>query len=153
MTKRIILSILALACASVAWGQQPTTKIPSCGTKKSGVVRNITGSMPFPLALCTPSQTGQYRLTANKINVQHVANSPAVYTTQFSWYDGAGIQIRVMPPLSGGIAPPNSEVSDTFSFATAVGSPITYWTIKSGIDISIVNLYWTVELLDPLQTF
>jgi hypothetical protein len=123
---------------------------PSCGAKLAGVIRNVVATVPTS-TLCVTNRTGQYRLTLNTVVISRDALSHAVTTPTFFWYDGAGNESQTLPPVLGSVGPPTGSITTVISLVTTTQSTITYRIEKDGTDAAIVQIYWTLELVNPLR--
>jgi hypothetical protein len=133
-----------------------------------GTIENITG-VTCPLGMCfnttlfTPPATGQYRLSLYSQIAQPDATSDAIWNVGLQWYDGAGTeQATALQQLKSANTFPNAwgspngaggQPGSVSTFVTAKVTPIFLDVVKSHDDLAIGRIYWTIELIQPLETF
>lgn len=126
-----------------------------------GTIENITGSI-YGKTLFTPPVTGQYELKLYSEIAQPDATSDALWNIGFQWYDGAGTeQAPSLQQLKSSNAFPNAwgspngdggQPGSVSTFVTAKDTPLFLDVVKSHDDLAIGRIYWTIDLIQPLDT-
>lgn len=157
----LLTAVIVCGLASTSFTPQPAR---ATGQQRvwHGTIENVTGSI-YAQTLFDPPATGQYRLSLYSEIAQPDATSDALWNLGLVWYDGAGTErAPSLQQLKSANAYPNAwgspngaggQPGSVSTFVTAKDTPVILDVIKSHDDQAIVRIYWTIELVQPLQTF
>lgn len=144
--KRIAAALLLLSVVAFTQNDPPASK-----TKWNGTIRNVTKNASG--ILITPTVTGLYRLSVYSDVETPDVLSDAPWTLNFGWFDGAGDENLDMQHLVSSQTRPAAYGTgpQVITFETAFQTPITYTITKGGTDAAVVDVFWTLELLQTTK--